>query len=113
VLLLPIGLGGLARVINSSQYDTDIVANKFLVPNKVVGLFRGVVDTPRLTGTRRYLFADPALMPTIEVAFLDGVQEPFLEMQEGWRVDGTEWKVRLDYGVAAVEFRGAETNAGV
>jgi hypothetical protein len=36
-----------------------------------------------------------------------------MEMQQGWRIDGTEWKVRLDYGVAAVEFRGAITNAGV
>lgn len=113
VLLIAIGLGGQARVINQSQYDTDIVANKFLVPNKVIGLFDSIVDTPRLTGTRRYLFADPALMPTIEVAFLEGVQEPFMEMQQGWRIDGTEWKVRLDYGVAAIEFRGAETNAGV
>lgn len=113
VLVLPIGLGGAARVMNTSQYDTDIVANKFLVPNKVVGLFRAIVDTPRLTGTRRYMFADPTLFPVIEVAFLDGVQEPFLDTQEGWRIDGTEWKVRLDYGVAAIEFRGAITNAGV
>jgi hypothetical protein len=114
VMVIPIGLGGQARVINQAQYDTDIVANKpHLVPNKVVGLFRDVVDTPRLTGTRRYMFADPALMPVIEVAFLEGVQEPFLEAKEGWRTDGVEWKARLDYGVAAVEFRGAVTNAGV
>jgi hypothetical protein len=32
---------------------------------------------------------------------------------DGWRVDGAELKVRLDYGVAAVDFRGAITNAGV
>ena len=107
------GLGGQARVINGSQYDTDIVANKFLVPNKVQGLFNDIVDTPRLSGTRRYMFTDPAQIPTIEVAFLEGVQEPFLEMQEGWRIDGIEWKERLDYGVAAVDFRGAVTNAGV
>ena len=28
-------------------------------------------------------------------------------------VDGTRYKVRLDYGTAAVDFRGAVTNAGV
>jgi hypothetical protein len=70
------------------------------------------VDTPRLAGTRRYLFADPTEAPVVEVASLDGAQEPFLEQQEGFDVDGSRWKVRLDYGVAAVDFRGAVTNAG-
>jgi len=111
VLLVPIGLGGQARVINESQYDVDSgkVTN---TPNKVVGLFADIVDTPRLSGTRRYMFADPATMPVIEVAFLEGEQMPYMEMKDGWRTDGVEWKVRHDFGVAAVEFRGAVTNAG-
>ncbi len=111
VLVVAAGLGGEARVINGAEYDTDAGAPD-RKPNKVRGLFRDVVDTGRLSGTRRYLFADPAAMPTVEVDFLDGVQEPFLDMQEGWRIDGVEWKVRLDYGVGAVEARGAVTNAG-
>lgn len=113
-LVLPVGLGGVARVINQSQYDPDTVANKSqMKPNVVAGLFRDVVDTPRITGTRRYLFADPSIAPVLEVAFLDGQQAPVLETQDGWRVDGAEMKVRLDYGVAAVDFRGAVSNAGV
>lgn len=111
VLLVPISLGGEARVINDAQYDPD-TANKLQRPNKVRGLFRDVVDTARLTGNRRYLFADPNVAPVIEVAFLDGNETPFLESQDGWRVDGTEWKVRLDYGVAGVGYEGAVTNAG-
>jgi hypothetical protein len=114
VLLVPVGLGGVARVINQSQYDPDTVANKSqMKPNVVAGLFRDVVDTPRLTGTRRYLFADPAIAPVLEVAFLEGQSAPVLESQDGWRVDGAEMKVRFDYGVAAVDHRGAVTNAGV
>ncbi len=110
ILLVPIGLGGEARVLNGMEFDdTD---NKFRKPNKVRGLFREVVDTPRLSGTRRYLFVDPAIVPAFVVAFLDGAQFPYLESQEGWRMDGVEWKVRIDYGVAAVEPRGAVTNAG-
>lgn len=111
ILLIPIGQGGNARVINDAQYDPD-TANKLQKPNKVRGLFRDIVDTPRLAGTRRYLLADPAIAPTLEVAFLDGQQQPYMEMQQGWRVDGVEWKVRHDYGVAAVDWRGAVTNAG-
>lgn len=111
VLLVPIGLGGTARSINDAQYDPD-TANKLQKPNVVNGLFRDIVDTPRLSGTRRYLFADAGEAPVIEVAFLDGAQEPALEMQDGFDVDGARYKVRLDYGTAAIDFRGAVTNAG-
>lgn len=109
--LFPIGLGGDARVINEAQYDPD-TANKLQRPNKSRGLFTDIVDTARLTGTAYYGFADPNIAPCIEVAFLEGVQDPVLEMQDGWRVDGVEWKVRLDYGVGGVDFRGAIKNPG-
>lgn len=114
VLVLPVGLGGVARQINTSQYDFD-ASNKFQIPNKVGGLFRDIVDSPRITvsATRRYLFADPGIAPTIELAYVEGQAQPFMDQQQGWRVDGVEWKVRMDYGVAAIDFRGAITNAGV
>jgi hypothetical protein len=111
VFLVPTSLGGTARAINDAQYDPD-TANKLQKPNTVRGLFRDVVDTPRISGTRQYMFADANEAPVIEVAFLDGVQEPFLEQQEGFTVDGTQFKVRLDVGVAAIDYRGAVTNAG-
>jgi hypothetical protein len=111
VLLVPIGLGGTARSINDAQYDPD-TANKLQKPNVVNGLYRDIVDTPRLSGTRRYSFVDPVEAAVLEVAFLDGNQDPYLEMQDGFDVDGARYKVRLDYGVAAVDYRGAVTNAG-
>ena len=111
VLLVPIGLGGTARSINDAQYDPD-TANKLQKPNIVNGLFRDIVDTPCMTGTRRYLFADPSEAPVLEVAFLDGNQNPYLELQNGFDVDGARYKVRLDYGVGAIDYRGAVTNAG-
>lgn len=111
VWLGPMGSGGSARVINDAQYDPD-TANKLQRPNMVRGLYRDVVDTPRLTGTRFYTFADPSEAPVIEVAFLDGVQDPYLEMEQGFDVDGARYKVRLDYGVGAMDYRGAATAAG-
>jgi len=36
-----------------------------------------------------------------------------LEMRDGFRTDGVEWKVRLDYAVAGIDYRGAVTDAGV
>lgn len=109
-LLVAAGIEGAARVINSSQWDHD--STKLQKPNMVMGLFDDIIGTGRLTGTRRYMFADPAVAPTIEVAFLEGEQEPYMELQDGWRVDGVEWKVRHDFGVAAVDWRGALTDAG-
>jgi hypothetical protein len=111
-LCVPVGLGGDARVINEAQYDPDTV-NKLQRPNYSRGFFNVICDTPRLSGTRRYMFADPNVAPVIEVAFLDGQSEPFLDVMNGWRVDGVDWKVRLDYGVGPIDYRGAVTNAGV
>lgn len=111
IWLGPIGLGGQARAVNDSQYDPDS-NNKLQRANIVGGLFKDVIDTPRLTGTPWYMFADPNDAPVIEVAFLDGIQEPFMEMEDGFDVDGARWKVRLDFGVAAIDFRGAVKNAG-
>ena len=101
ILLCPMGLGGTARVLNAAEYDPD-TANKLQRPNMVRGLLSDIVDTPRLTGTRHYLFASPSEAPVLEVAFLQGNQSPVLEQDTGFTVDGARFKVRLDFGVAAI-----------
>jgi hypothetical protein len=103
--------GGTARVVNDSVYDPD-TANKLQKPNMVRGLMRDIVDSPRITGNEWYLVADPNEAPALEVAFLDGEESPFLDMQNGFTVDGASYKVRLDYGVAAIDYRGIYKNAG-
>lgn len=111
VLLVPLSLGGRAREIVGAEYNDETQKNQRR-PNVIRNIFDDIVDTPRLSGTRRYMFADPRLAPVIEVSFLDGVQEPYLEMQQGFSVDGTQYKVRLDFGVGVVDYRGGVTNAG-
>lgn len=108
--LAPLSLGGSLRLLNTSQFDND--GSAFQKPNIVAGLFNDVIDTPRLAGTTYYMFADPSVEPVIEVNFLNGEQNPFMENENGFSVDGTQWKIRLDYGVGAVGFRGAVRNAG-
>lgn len=107
----PLSLGSAVRILNGSQYDPD-AANKLQRPNIVNGLLSDVIDTPRLTGNAYYMFANPSEEPVIEVSFLNGVQTPFMESQNGFTVDGVRWKIRLDYGVGGVGFRGAIRNAG-
>lgn len=110
-LLVPRAQRGDALVINGAEFDTD-TAGKFQKPNKVRGLFSEIIGSPRLTGTRRYGFADPSVAPTIKVNFLNGNQEPRVESKDGWRIDGTEWRVLFDYGVGGVNWRTGVTDAG-
>lgn len=111
VFLGPLGLARSAGVINDAVYDPD-TANKLQKPNAVNGQFSDIVGTGRLIGTPWYAFADADVAPVLEVAFLNGVTEPYLDMEDSWRTDGVEWKVRLDYGVAGIDHRGAVRNAG-
>jgi hypothetical protein len=115
VLVVPKALGGPAAVINRSEYDPDnLVSGSKAVnrPNVAFKLFQDVVDVPYLSGTRRYIFADPQVAPCLGVAFLEGQEAPLMETRLGWEIDGMEWKVRLDYGVGGLDHRGAVTNAG-
>jgi ATP-dependent Clp endopeptidase proteolytic subunit ClpP len=103
-LLVPVALSGEARILLNSQY----VPGETFVPNRVQGFAELIFDA-RLdanSSTEWFLAASPSLYDTIEVAYLNGVQTPVLEQKEGWGVDGVEFKVRLDAGVKALDFRG-------
>lgn len=42
----------------------------------------------------------------IEVSYLDGVDTPYIEQQQGFSVDGVITKVRIDAGVNVIDYRG-------
>ena len=42
----------------------------------------------------------------IEVAYLDGIDTPYMEQQNGFTVDGVSTKVRIDAGVNVIDYRG-------
>lgn len=111
IWLGPIGLGGAARVVLNSTYDPD-TANKLQRANIAAGMVGDIVDTPRLSGLPWFFFANPSEAPVLEVAFLDGNDTPYLEMENGFSVDGSSWKVRMDYGIAGVDYRGAVRSTG-
>lgn len=49
---------------------------------------------------------------TVTVFFLNGVQTPYLETKQGWSVDGVEYKVRIDVGAKAMDWRALYFNDG-
>jgi len=91
--------------------ETDPSQANSRKPNIFRRAFKVIAD-PRLDATEWYLFANPSEVPTLEIAFLDGNQTPYLESQQGFTVDGTQWKVRLDYGTTGNDFRGGYKNPG-
>lgn len=49
---------------------------------------------------------------TVTVFFLNGVQTPYTESKDGWSVDGIEYKVRIDAGAKAMDWRPLSMNPG-
>lgn len=110
VLLVPDALYAKALEINTATYNFD--STKLQQPNSVKGLFSSIVSSPRLSGTRRYVFG--GAMDAIVVAFLAGRgRGPTMATQDGWRSDGTEWKVSLFAKAQMGDPKSAVTNAGV
>ncbi|MFY3772126.1 ClpP-like prohead protease/major capsid protein fusion protein [Providencia manganoxydans] len=67
-----------------------------------------IVTEPRLddqSDTTWYM-ASAKGTDTIEVAYLNGVDTPYIDQQEGFTSDGVTTKVRIDAGVAPVDYRG-------
>jgi HK97 family phage prohead protease len=67
---------------------------------------------PRITDDSFYVFADPAVLPVLEYSYLSSAQGPQMASREGWDVLGMEFRVVLDFGCGAVDWRGAYLNSG-
>ena len=94
--------------------STQIVPAKAADENPFKGSLELLVD-PRLDAaseTAWYLVADPAMIDTIEYAYLEGQSGVYTESRVGFDVDGVELKVRDDFAAAAIDWRGMFKNAG-
>ncbi len=110
--LVPAALEDTARVLMVSETDPSKTNSR--IPNPVRGAAEIIVDA-RLDAdstTAWYLLANPSIFDTIEVGYLDGVAAPFLDQQDGWSIDGVEYKVRIDAAAAPLEFRTLYKNPG-
>jgi HK97 family phage prohead protease len=67
---------------------------------------------PRLTGNAWRLFADPAQLATIVIAYLAGREGPQIDLREGWDILGVEFRAVLDFGCAMQDWRGTYLNPG-
>jgi ATP-dependent Clp endopeptidase proteolytic subunit ClpP len=111
-VIVPVALQGASTVVLASEFDT--ASGDKNVPNSVRDMATVIADA-RLdakSSTTWYGAADPNAADTIEVSYLDGNDQPYLETREGWDVDGVEFKVRHDAGVKALGTKGLYKNVG-
>lgn len=88
-----------------------VAATKVADVNALSGALELIVD-PRLTGGAWYVFAKPTQAPVLKVAHLAGQSGPVVQQQERWSGLGTSFRVFTDFGVTAVDWRGAYRNPG-
>lgn len=109
-LVVPPELEMAAYQIVNSTAAVDGVNSGVVNPYK--GRFVVVADAELTDPDAWYLVADASQHDTIEVTYLNGVENPRLETRQGFDVDGIEYKVAFDVGVDAIDFRGLYKNAG-
>ncbi|WP_290540077.1 MULTISPECIES: ClpP-like prohead protease/major capsid protein fusion protein [unclassified Leclercia] len=118
-LIVPAALEGAAnRAILSSSSLFPVDSSGTLNQNpgivNVVKDMAKVIVEPRLDkhNAKEWYVTAAQGMDTVEVAYLDGMDSPYLEQQEGFTVDGVAWKVRIDAGVAPLDYRGLVKSTG-
>jgi ATP-dependent protease ClpP protease subunit len=108
-LLVPVTLETAAETLIAGTISPTKTADV----NPFQGKLEVIADPRLLSTTNWFLFADPNFTPALQYSYLDGHNAPFLDTQDGWRVDGTEYKVRHDFGAGFLDYRMAYKNAGV
>lgn len=96
------------KILGAIQPDSATSFNPFAksMEHIVEPLLDGVANNPW------YLFADPSDAPVLEYCYLDGEAGPYLETKWGFETDGMSLKVRHDFGVGFVDFRGSAKCTG-
>jgi hypothetical protein len=117
ILVVPIALGSTAKITNEREYtDTSFTPNKirFMFGNQS----ERIIVSPLLSDvTDFYVFADQTKVPCLEAGFLFGRQDPELLLANNPLVgmeftsDRMQYKVRHEYEVVPVDFRGFAKNA--
>lgn len=102
----------------SPDKETDaerFVASVLSTKGDDVNPFSGkltVVSDANLTGNAWHLFADPNLAPVVVYGYVQGQRGPRLAMQDGFRMDGVEYRVAVDFAAGIIDHRGTYKNNG-
>jgi hypothetical protein len=113
ILLVPVALETTAEVLLRSAALPNAEMSSG-VHNPWAGRLTPVAE-PRLDAADAnawFLFASPNVAPVIEVAYLEGEEQPYVDQQVDFNSDAMIIKVRHDFGAGVVDHVGGYKNAG-
>ena len=116
---LPISVGNAMKLLvgpslelPARQLTVSVGATQISHANIYAGFVQPLVE-PLIPNNRWYLFADPPTAPVYVYGYLNGAEGPQVTTGPVSGVDGVEVSVIFDFGVGAIDWRGAWFNPGV
>ncbi|AUU88806.1 peptidase S14 [Enterobacteriaceae bacterium ENNIH3] len=111
-MLVPVALETLANQTIKSASVKGADANSGIM--NPIQNFAEVIAEARLDDAdpKAWYLAAAKGSDTIEVAYLNGVDTPYIDQQDGFTTDGIATKVRIDAGVAPLDYRGLTKSSG-
>jgi hypothetical protein len=95
----------------ADQMITQITPALTSSVNPFVGKLRNITEAT-ITGTAWYLFVDAGVLPCFVYGFLAGAGGPRVRTDEPFGTQGVRVSLEHDFGVGAIDYRGAFLNAG-
>lgn len=115
---LPISMGQAMRLLvgpnlelAARQATVVVQANEIGKANVFAGFVQPVIE-PLIPANRWYLFSDPVAAPVYVYGYLNGAEGPHVTTGPVQGADGVEVSVIFDFGVGAIDWRGAWFNPG-
>jgi hypothetical protein len=115
---LPISVGNAMKLLvgpslelPARQLTVSVGATQISNANIYAGFVQPLVE-PLIPNNRWYLFADPPTAPVYVYGYLNGAEGPQVTTGPVSGVDGIEVSVIFDFGVGAIDWRGAWFNPG-
>ena len=115
---LPIAVGSSMRLVvgpnqelAARQLTVSVAATQTSNANVYAGFVQPLVE-PLIQNNRWYLFSDPLSAPVYVYGYLNGAEGPQVATGPVSGVDGVEVSVIFDFGVGAIDWRGAWFNPG-
>lgn len=96
----------------AQQLVAEITAASVDEVNPFTDTLTVLVDAHLTSPTRWYLAAKPGRPDGLQHAYLDGFAGPQVFVRDGFEIDGTQFKVRLDFGCGFVDHRAWYMNPG-
>ena len=109
-LIVPVDLEITAAQLISSVVDPS---KNNATPNPFANKLSVVSDPTLEEVDPWYMAAAPGMCPSIEVTYLNGVEQPTMESTVLFNTLGVKWRIYLDFGVNLIDFRGLYKSTGV